>query len=75
MGVRLGQSLRALLADSALLTAEQLQQALEKASASRTNQRAVALGTRTLLADAREQVRQGRINVEEVLRVCQRDEV
>ncbi len=50
-------------------------QVLEKASASQIKQRAVACGMRTLLADAREKVRQGRATVEEVLRVCQRDEL
>jgi type II secretion system protein E len=48
---------------------------LGKASASQIKQRAVAAGMRTLLADAREKVRQGRATVEEVLRVCQRDEI
>jgi type II secretion system protein E len=50
-------------------------QVLMKASASQIKQRAVAAGMQTLLADARDKVRQGRTTVEEVLRACQRDEI
>ena len=50
-------------------------QVLDKAPASRIKQRAVATGMQTLLVDGREKVRQGRVTVEEVLRVCQRDEL
>jgi type II secretion system protein E len=47
----------------------------EKATASHIKQGAVAAGMRTLLADARDKVAQGRTTVEEVLRACQRDEL
>jgi type II secretion system protein E len=50
-------------------------QVLSKASASQIKQLAVTAGMQTLLADAREKVRQGKTTVEEVLRTCQRDEV
>jgi len=50
-------------------------QVLSKASASQIKQLAVAAGMQTLLADAREKVRQGMTTVEEVLRTCQRDEM
>jgi len=58
-----------------LINEEARSQVLEKASASQIKQCAVASGMRTLLVDAREKVRQGRATVEEVLRVCQRDDV
>jgi len=57
-----------------VISEETRSQVLEKASASQIKQRAVASGMRTLLADAREKVRQGRATVEEVLRACQRDD-
>jgi len=50
-------------------------QVLEKAAASQIKQGALARGMRTLLVDGREKVRQGRTTVEEVLHVCQRDEL
>jgi type II secretion system protein E len=50
-------------------------QVLAKASASQIKQLAAAAGMQTLLADAREKVRQGKTTVEEVLRTCQRDEM
>ena len=50
-------------------------QVLEKAAASQIKQGALARGMRTLLADGREKVSQGRTTVEEVLHVCQRDEL
>ena len=58
-----------------LINEEVRTQVLEKAPASRIKQRAVATGMQTLLVDGREKVRQGRATVEEVLRVCQRDEL
>jgi len=50
-------------------------QVLEKAAASHIKQGAVARGMQTLLADGRDKVSQGRTTVEEVLHVCQRDEL
>jgi len=50
-------------------------QVLEKAAASQIKQRAVARGMQTLLGDGRDKVSQGRTTVEEVLHVCQRDEL
>jgi type II secretory ATPase GspE/PulE/Tfp pilus assembly ATPase PilB-like protein len=48
---------------------------VEKASSSRMKQYAVERGMRTLLADGREKVLEGRTTIEELVRVCQRDEV
>ena len=48
---------------------------LAKAPASQIKQRAVAQGMQTLLADGRDKVGQGRTTIEEVLHVCQRDDV
>jgi type IV pilus assembly protein PilB len=48
---------------------------LNKASASTIKQRGAQEGMQTLLADGREKVRAGITSIEEVLRVCQRDEV
>jgi type II secretion system protein E len=50
-------------------------QVLEKVAASQIKQRAVGRGMQTLLADGRDKVSQGRTTVEEVLHVCQRDEL
>ncbi len=49
-------------------------QVLEKASSSEIRQRAVEKGMRTLLADGREKVLSGHTTIEELVRVCQRDE-
>jgi type II secretion system protein E len=51
------------------------QQVLDKVSSSVIKQQAVARGMRTLLADGREKVLEGVTAIEELLRVCQRDEV
>jgi len=50
-------------------------QVLDKVSSSDIRRRAVEKGMRTLLADGREKVLEGRTTIEEVMRVCQRDEV
>ncbi len=50
------------------------QQILTKASASEIRQRAVEKGMRTLLADGRAKVIDGDTTIEELVRVCQRDE-
>ena len=47
---------------------------IEKAAASSIKQRAVDKGMRTLLADGRLKVLEGRTTTEELFRVCQRDE-
>lgn len=48
---------------------------VERASSTVIKQYAVSKGMKTLLADGRDKVLQGLTTVEEVLRVCQRDEV
>lgn len=48
---------------------------INKASASAIKQRGALEGMQTLLADGREKIRAGITSIEEVLRVCQRDEV
>jgi type II secretory ATPase GspE/PulE/Tfp pilus assembly ATPase PilB-like protein len=50
-------------------------QILEKDSANTIKQRAVAKGMRTLLSDGRSKVLAGHTTIEEVMRVCQRDQV
>jgi type II secretory ATPase GspE/PulE/Tfp pilus assembly ATPase PilB-like protein len=50
-------------------------QVLDKVSSSDIRRRAVEKGMRTLLADGREKVLEGRTTIEEVMRVCQRDEI
>ncbi len=54
---------------------EVVHQILDKESASVIKQRAVAKGMRTLLADGRTKVLEGITTIEELVRVCQRDEV
>jgi type II secretory ATPase GspE/PulE/Tfp pilus assembly ATPase PilB-like protein len=51
------------------------EQVLEKASASAIKQTAVNEGMQTLLADGKVKVKAGLSTIEEVLRVCQRDEL
>ncbi len=59
-----------------LLVDDEVQhQVLDKASSNDIKQRAVEKGMRTLLADGREKALQGRTTIEEVVRVCQRDEM
>jgi len=59
-----------------LLVDEEVQrQVLEKASSSEIKQQAVEKGMQTLLADGRAKVLEGRTTIEELVRVCQRDEV
>jgi type II secretion system protein E len=50
-------------------------QVLDKASASEIRQRGVAKGMRTLLADGQSKVLGGVTTIEELVRVCQRDEL
>jgi type II secretion system protein E len=50
-------------------------QVLEKASASDIRRRAVEKGMRTLLSDGRDKVLSGATTIEELVRVCQRDEI
>jgi general secretion pathway protein E len=54
---------------------EVVHQILDKVSASVIKQRAVAKGMRTLLADGRRKVLEGITTIEELVRVCQRDEI
>jgi type II secretory ATPase GspE/PulE/Tfp pilus assembly ATPase PilB-like protein len=54
---------------------EVTRQVLDKASASDIKQRAVGKGMRTLLADGRTKVLDGMTTIEELMRVCQRDEI
>lgn len=58
-----------------LIDDETTHQILEKKSASEIKQRAVAKGMRTLLADGRTKLLDGMTTIEEVVRVCQRDEI
>jgi len=51
------------------------EQVLAKLSSTTIKQKAAQEGMQTLLADGREKVREGLTTIEEVLRVCQRDEV
>jgi type II secretion system protein E len=51
------------------------EQILGKASASAIKQKAAKDGMQTLLADGREKVKEGLTTIEEVLRICQRDEI
>jgi len=51
------------------------EQVLTKVSSTTIKQRAAQAGMRTLLVDGREKIREGLTTIEEVLRVCQRDEV
>ena len=58
-----------------LLIDEQVRhQVLDKASSGEIKQRAVEKGMRTLLADGRQKALGGRTTIEELVRVCQRDE-
>jgi type II secretion system protein E len=50
-------------------------QILDKVSANEVKQRAVGKGMRTLLADGRTKVLDGQTTIEELVRVCQRDEI
>lgn len=50
-------------------------QAIDKVSAGEIRQRAVEKGMRTLLADGRLKVIEGLTTIEELVRVCQRDEI
>ncbi|UCC69405.1 MAG: Flp pilus assembly complex ATPase component TadA [Armatimonadota bacterium] len=50
-------------------------QVLDKISSNDIRQRAVEKGMVTLLADGREKVLEGRTTIEEVVRICQRDEM
>ncbi len=50
-------------------------QIVDKVSSSQMKQRAVEKGMRTLLGDGREKVLEGKTTIEELVRVCQRDEV
>jgi type IV pilus assembly protein PilB len=50
-------------------------QVLDKVSSSEIKQRAVEKGMRTLRADGREKVLEGKTTIEEIMRVCQRDEI
>jgi type II secretory ATPase GspE/PulE/Tfp pilus assembly ATPase PilB-like protein len=54
---------------------EVMHQILDKVSASEIRQRAVAKGMRTLLSDGRTKVLDGLTTIEELVRVCQRDEI
>ncbi len=58
-----------------LVDEEVRHQVLDKASSSDIKQRAVDKGMRTLLADGREKVLEGKTTIEEIVRVCQRDEI
>jgi len=51
------------------------QQILDKASSNEIKQRAVQRDMRTLLADGRAKVLEGTTTIEELVRVCQRDEI
>jgi len=51
------------------------QQILDKASSNEIKQRAVQKGMHTLLADGRRKVLDGITTIEELVRVCQRDEI
>ena len=50
-------------------------QIVEKVTAGDIKQRAMEKGMRTLLADGRRKVLEGRTTIEELVRVCQRDEI
>jgi type II secretion system protein E len=50
-------------------------QIIDKVPSNQIKQRAVEKGMRTLLADGRHKVLEGKTAVEEVMRVCQRDEI
>jgi len=50
-------------------------QVVDKVSSNEVKQRAVEKGMRTLLYDGREKVLNGLTTIEEVMRVCQRDEL
>ncbi len=57
-----------------LIDEECRHQVLDKASSGEIKQRAVEKGMRTLLADGRQKVLEGKTTIEELVRVCQRDE-
>lgn len=50
-------------------------QVVDKVGSNEIKQRAVEKGMRTLLADGRQKVLEGRTTIEELVRVCQRDEM
>jgi len=50
-------------------------QIIDKVPSNQTKRRAVEKGMRTLLADGRQKVLEGKTAIEEVMRVCQRDEI
>jgi len=50
-------------------------QIIDKVPSNQIKQRAVEKGMRTLLADGRQKVLEGKTAIEEVMRVCQRDEI
>jgi len=54
---------------------EVAEQVLDKASSNEIRQRAVQKGMRTLLSDGRLKVLDGTATIEELVRVCQRDEI
>jgi type II secretion system protein E len=58
-----------------LIDDETRQQILDKASSTNIKQRAVEKRMHTLLADGRQKVLEGRTTIEELVRVCQRDEI
>ncbi|MBN1461864.1 MAG: Flp pilus assembly complex ATPase component TadA, partial [Armatimonadetes bacterium] len=58
-----------------LVDDEVTHQILDKSSANAMKQRAVTKGMRTLLADGRAKVLAGITTIEEVMRVCQRDQI
>jgi len=58
-----------------LVDEEVRRQVINKTASSEIKQRAVEKGMRTLLSDGRLKVMEGRTTMEEVVRVCQRDEV
>jgi len=58
-----------------LIDEEVRRQILAKTSSNEIKQRAMEKGMRTLLADGREKLLAGKTTIEEVMRVCQRDEM
>ena len=58
-----------------LIDDEARRRILDKTSSTEIKQRAMEKGMRTLLADGRQKVLEGRTTIEELVRVCQRDEI
>ena len=58
-----------------LIDDETRRRILDKASSTEIKQRAMEKGMRTLLADGRQKVLDGSTTIEELVRVCQRDEI